>query len=79
MATPTQARTHAWLERDATLWSPALGLLGLVAGMSTRAQGSMAGSHPGAGAPGREATLEDQARNRDALARPLGFDGLVRA
>ena len=64
------ARTHAWLERDALLWSPALGLLGLVAGMSTRAQGSMAGSHH---------PLEEQARNRAALARRLGFDGLVRA
>lgn len=64
------ARTHAWLERDALLWSPALGLLGLVAGMSTRAQGSMAGSHY---------PLEEQARNRAALARQLRFDGLVRA
>lgn len=64
------ARSHAWLERDALLWSPALGLAGLVAGMSTRAQGSMAGSHH---------PLDEQARNRSALARHLGFDGLVRA
>ncbi len=70
MATPVRARTHGWLERDALLWSPALGLAGLVAGMSTKAQGSMAGSHH---------ALEEQARHRAALARHLGFDGLVRA
>jgi len=51
------------------LWSPLLGSLGLVAGFTTRAQGSMAGSrHP----------LEEQARNRAALARTLGFDGVSR-
>lgn len=58
-----------WLERDGMLWSPLLGSLGLVAGFTTRAQGSLAGSrHP----------LEEQARNRAALARTLGFSGVAR-
>jgi YfiH family protein len=58
-----------WMEREGMLWSPLLGSLGLVAGFTTRAQGSMAGSrHP----------LEDQARNRAVLARTLGFDGVAR-
>lgn len=58
-----------WVERDRMLWSPLLGSLGLVAGFTTRAQGSLAGSrHP----------LEEQARNRAALARTLGFDGVAR-
>ena len=60
---------HAWLERDQLLWSPMLGILGLVAGFTTRAQGSMAGSkHP----------LEEQAANRSALAEHLGFAEVVR-
>lgn len=60
---------HAWLERERLLWSPMLGILGLVAGFTTRAQGSMAGSkHP----------LEEQAANRAALAARLGFDEVVR-
>jgi YfiH family protein len=47
-----------------------LGILGLVAGFTTRAQGSMAGSkHP----------LEEQAANRSALAARLGFAEVVRA
>jgi len=51
------------------LWSPLLGSMGLIAGFTTKAQGSMAGSrHP----------LEDQARNRAALARTLGFPGVAR-
>lgn len=58
-----------WLERDSMLWSPLLESIGLVAGFTTRAQGSMAGSrHP----------LEEQARNRAALARALGFDAVAR-
>jgi YfiH family protein len=58
-----------WLERDGMLWSPLLASLGLVAGFTTRAQGSMAGSrHP----------LEEQAENRATLARTLGFDGVAR-
>lgn len=51
------------------LWSPLFGSLGLVAGFTTRAQGSMAGSrHP----------LAEQARNRATLARTLGFAGVAR-
>ncbi len=63
------AARHAWLERDALLWSPVLGLLGLVAGFTTRHWGSMAGSHH---------PLEEQAANRAALARHLGFAEVVR-
>jgi purine-nucleoside/S-methyl-5'-thioadenosine phosphorylase / adenosine deaminase len=59
----------AWISREDLLWSPALGLLGLVAGMTGRAQGSMAGSmYP----------LDEQAANRAKLARQLGFEGVVR-
>jgi len=66
---PRKSYRGTWLERDGMLWSPLLGSLGLVAGFTTRAQGSMAGSrHP----------LEDQARNRGTLARALGFDGVAR-
>jgi YfiH family protein len=51
------------------LWSPLLVSFGLVAGFTTRAQGSLAGSrHP----------LDEQARNRAALARTLGFSGIAR-
>lgn len=58
-----------WVERDGMLWSPLLGSHGVVAGFTTRAQGSMAGSrHP----------LEEQARNRSALARTLGFPAVAR-
>jgi YfiH family protein len=66
---PKKTFRGTWVERDGMLWSPLLGSLGLVAGFTTRAQGSMAGSrHP----------LEDQARNRAALARTLGFHGVSR-
>ena len=66
---PRQTWRGTWLEHDEMLWSPLLGSLGLVAGFTTKAQGSMAGSrHP----------LEEQARNRAALARTLGFDGVAR-
>lgn len=61
--------TAAWLVRGDLLWSPALSTLGLVAGFTTRAQGSMAGSHH---------PLDEQARNRAALARRLGFGEVVR-
>jgi YfiH family protein len=51
------------------LESPLLSSLGLVAGFTTTALGSMAGAnHP----------LEEQARNRDALAARLGFTEVVR-
>ncbi|TME76523.1 MAG: laccase domain-containing protein [Chloroflexi bacterium] len=66
---PKKTWRGTWVERDGMLWSPLLGSLGLVAGFTTRAQGSLAGSrHP----------LEEQARNRAALARSLGFDGVTR-
>jgi YfiH family protein len=58
-----------WIERDGVLRSPALAALGFVAGFTTRALGSMAGSvYP----------LDEQDRNRAALARRLGFDRVVR-
>ena len=49
--------------------APILEELGLVAGFTTRAWGSMAGSHH---------PLDEQARNRKALASALGFDDVVR-
>ncbi len=61
--------TQAWTQRDGLLFSPALEALGLVAGFSTRAQGSLAGS---------QYPLDEQARNRDALARRLGFAEITR-
>jgi len=62
--------THTpWALRDGLLRSPTLDALGLVAGFTTRQQGSMAGSHH---------PLDEQARNRAALARSLGFDGVRR-
>jgi YfiH family protein len=66
---PKKTWRGTWVERDAMLWSPMLDSLGLVAGFTTRAQGSLAGSrHP----------LEEQARNRAALARTLGFGDIAR-
>jgi YfiH family protein len=59
----------SWIARDGLLFSPLLGSVGVVAGFTTRAQGSMAGSvYP----------LDEQARNREALARRLGFAELAR-
>ena len=58
-----------WVERDGLLRSPKLESLGLVAGFTTRAQGSMAGGvYP----------VEEQERNRRSLALRLGFDRVVR-
>lgn len=65
----TTTGTPAYVEREALLWSPLLEARGLVAGFTTRAQGSMAGS---------VFPLEEQARNRAALAQRLGFDEVVR-
>ncbi len=66
---PRKIWRGTWVERDGMLWSPLLGALGLVGGFTTRAQGSLAGSrHP----------LEEQARNRAALARTLGFAAVAR-
>lgn len=58
-----------WERRGHLLMSPALSRMGLVAGMSTRALGSMGGS-----ATPPEAAEKD----RRALAARLGFDGVVR-
>lgn len=58
-----------WTAQAGLLRSPALARLGLVAGFTTRALGSMAGGvYP----------LGEQAGNREALARSLGFDRVVR-
>jgi YfiH family protein len=65
-----QERQRAWYEEDGLLWSSALRNAGLQAGMSARRHGSMAGSHH---------PLAEQAENRGALARRLGFDAVVRA
>jgi len=65
----TVATRTPWVVRGGALRSPTLEMLGLVAGFTTRALGSMAGSHH---------PLEDQARHRAALARSLGFDGVRR-
>jgi YfiH family protein len=61
--------TSTWVERDGLLWSPLLERYRVVAGFTTRAQGSMAGS---------VFPLDEQARNRDSLARRLGFDAVAR-
>jgi purine-nucleoside/S-methyl-5'-thioadenosine phosphorylase / adenosine deaminase len=61
--------TSTWVERDGLLWSPLLERYRVVAGFTTRAQGSMAGS---------VFPLDDQERNRVAIARRLGFDAVAR-
>jgi len=61
--------TSTWVERDGLLWSPLLERYRVVAGFTTRAQGSMAGS---------VFPLDEQERNRGALARRLGFDAVAR-
>jgi purine-nucleoside/S-methyl-5'-thioadenosine phosphorylase / adenosine deaminase len=61
--------TSTWVERDGLLWSPLLERYHVVAGFTTRAQGSMAGS---------VFPLDEQERNRLALARRLGFDAAAR-
>jgi YfiH family protein len=63
------AAASAWTLRDGLLYSPTLSSMGLVAGFSTKAQGSMAGSHH---------PLDEQARNRTALAERLGFREVTR-
>ena len=59
----------AWIKRDGLIFSPMLSSLGLVAGFTTRAQGSMAGSHH---------PLDEQANNRARLAKSLGFSEVTR-
>ena len=61
--------TSTWVERDGLLWSPLLERYRVVAGFTTRAQGSMAGS---------VFPLDEQDRSRVALARRLGFDAVAR-
>jgi YfiH family protein len=64
------ATSHgAWMERDGLIFSPLLTSHGLVAGFTTRRQGSMAGSH---------FPLAEQAANRRALATRLGFGDITR-
>ena len=61
--------TGSWIRRNGMLFSPALSSLGLVAGFTTRAQGSMAGSvYP----------LDEQAKNRERLAAQLGYGEVTR-
>ncbi|MGH2492535.1 MAG: polyphenol oxidase family protein [Candidatus Limnocylindria bacterium] len=66
---PKKIWRGTWVERDGMLWSPLLESSGLVGGFTTRAQGSLAGSRH---------SVEEQARNRAALARALGFAGVAR-
>lgn len=61
--------TSTWVERDGLLRSPLLERYRVVAGFTTRAQGSMAGS---------VFPLDEQAGNREALGRRLGFDAVAR-
>jgi len=61
--------TSTWVERDGLLWSPLLARYRVVAGFTTRAQGSMAGS---------VFPLDEQEQHRGALARRLGFDAVAR-
>ena len=61
--------TSTWVERDGLLWSPLLERYRVVGGFTTRAQGSMAGS---------VFPLDEQERNRGALARRLGFEAVAR-
>jgi YfiH family protein len=61
--------SSTWVERDGLLRSPLLERYGVTAGFTTRAQGSMAGS---------VFPLDEQERNRAALARRLGFDAVAR-
>jgi YfiH family protein len=60
--------TSTWVERDGLLRSP-LQRYDVLAGFTTRAQGSLAGS---------VFPLEEQERGRRALARGLGFDAVTR-
>ena len=61
--------TSTWVERDGLLRSPLLERYKVVAGFTTRAQGSMAGS---------VFPLDEQDRNRRALATRLGFAAVAR-
>jgi hypothetical protein len=67
--------TSTWVERDGLLWSPLLERYRVLAGFTTRAQGSMATLAASAQPPGEPG---EAARNREALARRLGFDTVTR-
>ncbi|TMF64621.1 MAG: peptidoglycan editing factor PgeF [Chloroflexi bacterium] len=61
--------TSTWVERDGLLRSPLLERYHVTAGFTTRTQGSMGGS---------VFSLDEQDRNRLALARGLGFETVAR-
>ena len=61
--------TSTWVERDGLLRSPLLERYKVVAGFTTKAQGSMAGS---------VFPLDEQDQNRRALASRLGLDTVAR-
>ena len=61
--------TSTWVERDGLLRSPLLERYRVLAGFTTRAKGSLAGS---------VFPLEEQEGNRRTLARGLGFDAVAR-
>jgi len=61
--------TSTWGERDGLLRSPLLERSGVLAGFTTRAQGSMAGS---------VFPVDEQTRNRELFAHRLGFDAVAR-
>jgi len=61
--------TSTWVERDGLLRSPLLERHRVLAGFTTRAQGSMAGS---------VFPVDEQARNREKFAHGLGFEAVAR-
>src|SRR3982074_1150538 len=61
--------TSTWVERDGLLRSPLLERYRVLAGFTTRAKGSLAGS---------VFPLEEQEGDRATLARGLGFDAVAR-
>ena len=67
--TSLQTESAAWPLVDGLYRSPALTALGLVAGLTTAALGSMGGS---------VFPQEEQAASRDAVAKRLGFPAVVR-
>ncbi len=69
MSVVERGTTGRWRRSAGLLLSPALSDLGLVAGFTTRALGSMGGS---------ATPVEDAVRARAALAESLGFPGVVR-
>jgi hypothetical protein len=68
--------SSTWVERDGLLRSPLLERYRVVAGFTTRAQGSMAAL--GGSAPQPPGEPDEAARNRAALARRLGFEAVAR-